>query len=118
MSRPHENWIVATGQAWKLYVALIGFAGALICFTVAIFSLGWEGGRLLGMAGVGVLLGLATFIWFSVTIRCPHCAAKLVWTMVTNRPHSSWMIDLAGLDSCPRCRHPLVASEGRRYGKA
>ena len=39
VSEENSNWIVSTGQAWKLYVAIAGFAGSLLCFTVAFFSL-------------------------------------------------------------------------------
>ena len=93
VSEENSNWIVSTGQAWKLYVAIAGFAGSLLCFTVAFFSLGAGGGRFLGLTAV---------------LRCPHCLAKLVWTMVVSRPHTSWLIDLAALDRCPACGRQLT----------
>lgn len=102
------NWIIATGQAWKLYVALAGFGGTLALFTVALFSLGGGGGRFTAMTACGILLGFATFVWFTAALRCPHCLAKLVWTMVSSRPHSSWLIDLAALERCPACGRTLT----------
>ncbi|TAJ32370.1 MAG: hypothetical protein EPO64_01205 [Nitrospirae bacterium] len=103
MSTNQSNWIVETGQAWKLYVAVAGFTGALLCFTLGIFSLVTGGERFLALVSCGLFLGCATFLWFTAVLRCPHCANKLVWTMVSTRPHSSWVVDLAALESCPAC---------------
>jgi len=98
-----SNWIVATGQIWKLYIALAGFLGALACFTLALYSLTTGGNRFSAFTGSGLFLGAATFLWMTLALRCPHCLVKLVWTMVATRPHSSWLIDLAALDRCPVC---------------
>lgn len=108
MSHPSDNWIIATGQAWKLYVALAGFGGTLTLFTLAFFSLGTSGGRFMAMTACGIFLGFATFVWFIAALRCPHCPAKLVWTMISSRPHNSWLIDLAALERCPACGRTLA----------
>lgn len=107
-NKPHgSNWIMVTGQAWKLYVAVAGFGGTLGYFTLAFFSLGDSGGQFLSMMVCGLFLGCATFVWFIAVLRCPSCMAKLVWTMASSRPHSSWIIDLAALDRCPACNREL-----------
>jgi endogenous inhibitor of DNA gyrase (YacG/DUF329 family) len=103
-----SNWIIATGQAWKLYVALAGFGTTLALFTIAFFSLGDSGGRFMALMACGIFLGFATFTWLTAAVRCPHCQAKLVWTMASTRPHSSWLIDLAALDDCPVCGRNLT----------
>jgi hypothetical protein len=102
------NWILETGQAWKLYVTLAGFGGALACFTLAFFTLASGGGRFGALVTGGFFLGCATFAWLIAALRCPRCGAKLVWLMAASRPHSSWIIDLAGLDRCPVCQAALV----------
>lgn len=107
-----ESWIVRTGQAWKLYVTLGGLGGALLCWTVALFVLGSGGGRFVAWTVSGIALGLATFAWFAAVLRCPHCRAKLVWTMVASRPHSSWVVDLAALERCPACNRTLAGPVG------
>lgn len=112
MSREAANWIIVTGQAWKLYVALAGFIGSLVFMTLALFSLGMGGGRFMALVVAGIFLACTTFTWFSMVLRCPHCTARLVWTMVASRPHSSWMIDLAALDRCPVCDE-LLDQAGR-----
>lgn len=101
------NWIIETGQVWKLYVALTGLIGAVVLFTVAFVSLGATDGQFAAYAASGTVLALATFLWFVAALRCPHCAAKLVWIMVASRPHTSWMIDLAALEQCPVCGRSL-----------
>ncbi len=106
--RDTTSWIVATGQAWKLYVAVAGFTGSLGCFTLGLFSLAAGSGRSVAWIVCGLFLGAATFVWFVVALRCPHCRAKLVWTMVATRPHSTWVIDLAALEECPVCRAALA----------
>ncbi len=106
-----SNWIFASGQGWKLYVALAGFGGGLLCFSAAVLSLSGSSMRVVGLCIiVGSLLCVSTFLWLITVLRCPHCRAKLVWTTAKSRPHSSWMIDLAGLDSCPMCSNSLVQS--------
>lgn len=104
---PSPNWIVATGQIWKLYLALAGFVAALGCFTAGVFFLGVDQNLMARMTGAGVLLAVATLTWLASALRCPHCLAKLVWVMLRTRPHTSWLIDLAGLDRCPVCRRQL-----------
>lgn len=104
---PSANWIVATGQIWKLYLALVGFLGALGCFTAGVFLIGFEQNLMARMTGAGVLLAIATLAWLASALRCPHCLAKLVWVMLKTRPHTSWLIDLAGLETCPVCRRSL-----------
>lgn len=103
-----SNWITATGQIWKLYIALAGFLGTLACFTLALYSLTTGGHRLSVFSRCGLVLGIATFIWMTLALRCPHCHAKLVWTMVATRPHSSWLIDLASLEQCPVCGRTMT----------
>lgn len=108
-SSTNTNWIIATGQAWKLYAATVGFAASLIVLTVACYFLASGAGPFMAVAGMGVLLAVLTFVWFLHVIRCPHCRSNLAWNMIVSRPHSSWVIDLAGLDRCPFCHRSLTA---------
>lgn len=102
-----KNWLVATNQIWKLYVALLGFIATLICFVVGVFSLA-TGTNFYGFLVVcGMILGVATFSWLLSVLRCPSCQTKLVWVMVSTRPHTSWLVDLTNLDSCPACHFLL-----------
>lgn len=104
------NWIAATGQLWKLYLALAGFVASLGCFTAGVYVLGVEEVLMERMTGAGVLIAIVTLVWLATALRCPHCLAKLVWVMLKTRPHTSWLIDLAELESCPVCRRSLFRS--------
>ena len=114
VSRESSNWIMETGQAWKLYVTIAGFGGSLVCFTLAFFTLGLGGGWFASLMAGGFLLASTTFLWFVTALRCPRCRTKLVWLMAGSRPHSSWLIDLAGLDRCPSCQAPLAPAKDVR----
>jgi hypothetical protein len=103
-----SSWILATGQAWKLYVAIAGFVGGMALFSLALFSLLSSGGRFVAFVACGVFLTVATFAWFAVVLRCHQCQAALVWKMIASRPFGSWLIDLAALDRCPVCRALLA----------
>lgn len=110
MDESGANWVVETGQIWKLYVALAGFVAALACFTAAIFSLSAVDASVGRWTGTGVALAAASFGWLVSTLRCPHCRTRLVWTMLKASSLTTWLIDLAGLDVCPVCRRSLHRS--------
>ncbi len=114
MSPRSTTWIIETGQGWKLYVAVGGFGASLGLFTLGLFSLADKGGQFLALVACSLFLGVATFVWLTAALRCPHCLAKLVLTMAATRPHSSWVIDLAALERCPQCRASLTDEKDRR----
>ncbi len=113
MTTESASWIIATQQAWKLYVAIAGFVGGMALFSLALFSLISGGARFVAYVVCGTFLSLATFGWFAAVLRCHHCQAALVWKMIASRPFSSWLIDLAALERCPSCQSRLAAI-GRR----
>ena len=108
MATESSSWIMATGQAWKLYVAIAGLVGGMALFSLALFSLISGGARFAAFVVCGMFLSLATFGWFAAVLRCRHCQAALVWKMLASRPFSSWLIDLAALDRCPVCQAALA----------
>ena len=113
MAADSSSWIIATHQAWKLYVAIAGFVGGMTLFSLALFSLISGGRRFVALVACGAFLSVVTFAWFVAGIRCPHCQAALVWKMILSRPHSSWLIDLAALDRCPSCDTLLAKPTSR-----
>ena len=113
-NRSQSSWLVATNQMWKLYVALLGFGGTLFCFLAGGYLL-VAGARYFGALVVGgTALGMITFVWLLNVLRCPSCQAKLVWTMLSTRSHTSWLVDLAYLESCPSC-HSLLSRLGPHF---
>jgi endogenous inhibitor of DNA gyrase (YacG/DUF329 family) len=108
MAEESSSWIMATGQAWKLYVAIAGLVGGMALFSMALFSLVSGGTRFVAFVACGAFLSLATFAWFAAVVRCHRCHAALVWKMMASRPFSSWLIDLAALERCPACHAVLT----------
>lgn len=101
------SWILEAGQGWKLYLMLAGFVWTFLCLMMAVVTAGGEGREVLWLILCGLLLGIATFAWFSAIRRCPYCQRRLVRAMASTRPHSSWLIDFAGLQSYPACNQPF-----------
>lgn len=105
---------MATGQAWKLYVAIAGLVGGMVLFSLALVSLISGGTRFVAFVVCGALLSLATFVWFAAVLCCHHCQAALVWKMIASRPFNSWLIDLAALERCPACQAVLAKTPQSR----
>ena len=103
-----KGWLEATNQIWKLYMALLGFGMALLCFLGAGFSLLFETNMLGPLMVSGTILVVLTFGWLVETLRCPSCQNKLVWTMISSRSHMSWLVELTNLVTCPSCQVPLA----------
>ncbi len=121
ITRPRQqktspNWLEATNQMWKLYMALLGFGLALICFLGAGFSLLFAGASVFSALLVsGTVFGGGTFAWLLHTLRCPSCRARLVWTMISSRSHMSWLVDLTNLAICPSCRTALIRRPSAKW---
>lgn len=107
-SVPPSNWLIKAKQIWKLYVALLGFTAAFLCFVVAGFRFMTEGHLSGTLVGIGMILGVGTFLWLLQALRCPSCRNQLVWTMIRRQSHMSWLIDLVNLTECPVCRTDLM----------
>ena len=110
-----KGWLEATNQMWKLYMALLGLGGALLCFLGAGLSLLLETNVFRPLMGSGAILGVVTFMWLVKTLRCPSCQNKLVWTMISSRSHMSWLVELANLVNCPSCQVPLSRRPSVRW---
>ncbi len=121
LSRPvpqpsKTSWLETTNQMWKLYIALLGFGGTLLCFLGAGFSLlFWETSLFSPLLIGGTCLGGGTFVWLLHTLRCPSCQARLVWTMISSHSHMSWLVDLVNLVTCPSCQVALTQRPSARW---
>ena len=107
MDMAQSNWLEATGQMWKLYLALFSCVIALLAFPFAVIAL--ITGQMLVMPYwvSGAVLSTVTVLWVVWSLRCPTCERSLAWKMFKTRPHMTWLVDLVGLDRCPYCAHSL-----------
>lgn len=92
-----------TRQTWKLHVANIGVASALVIHAVPRWFLHGIGGRLFAVySGVSALVAAAgVFIYFG-SVRCPDCGAHWVWRAAKQRP-VRWLEWLHEQQVCPVC---------------
>ena len=102
-----SNWLEATGQMWKLYLALLSCGVALIAFPFAVIALITGHGPIMPYLVTGTVLSMVTVLWLMWSLRCRNCQRSLVWNMITTRSHTTWLIDLVHLDACPYCSHAL-----------
>ena len=101
------NWLEATGQMWKLYVAILSCVLALIAFPFAVVALISGQGPMMPYLVTGTVLSLATVLWLMWSLRCLSCHRSLVWNMIRTRSHTTWLVDLVHLEACPYCSHAL-----------
>ncbi|MDT7042453.1 hypothetical protein [Candidatus Nitronereus thalassa] len=113
--KPAANWLEVTHQMWKLYMALLGFGTALLCFLSAGLSLLLGTSLFSPLMVIGLVAGGGTFAWFVQSLRCPSCRTSLVWAMIRTRSHMSWLVDLANLATCPSCQVALTQRPSARW---
>ncbi len=104
---PKSNWLEVTGQMWKLYVALLSCVTALIAFPFAVIA--FIAGHLPVMPYLvtGTVLSVITVLWLMWSLCCPKCERSLVWKMISKCSHTTWLVELVALDTCPHCMHSL-----------
>lgn len=102
-------WIAKTGQLWKIILFLI-LAFADLCFLGMLI---WRVNHrtsastvvpnevVLSLSFVG--LGIITFGWLWLSIRCTDCKASVAGYVLKHIPASSWFTTLLTLTRCPSC---------------
>jgi DNA-directed RNA polymerase subunit RPC12/RpoP len=50
-----------------------------------------------------VLVGLGTFGWIAVAVRCPQCSSYLGLWFMKHRSPLSWFTQFTELEQCPKC---------------
>lgn len=98
----NDSIIKKTGQWWK---ANILFLGAVIGGAAIFIGLANLDERELAMTLVlsGILIGLTSFIFGCVSIRCPNCKALWVWQGVSGKSDKEWLQWLLQQSKCPKC---------------
>jgi len=92
-----------THQTWKLHVANIGVASAIVIHAAARLFFHGKPDRLFAVySGVSALVAAAgLFIHFG-TVRCPVCGAHWVWRAAKQRA-LRWLEWLHEQQVCPVC---------------
>jgi len=54
----------------------------------------------------GALIGLLSFVFACVSIKCPICGSKWFWSAVSGKGDKEWLFWLNSLSSCPKYGEP------------
>ena len=110
MSPDKNAFIKATKQAWKMHLGNF----LMLITTVVIFILAVYGDKInfiknlkaetfAIIVGLGLLIGLLSFIWMCVSIKCPLCKAKLYWYSVSKINVKGSVEWFENFQQCPVC---------------
>ena len=100
-----HTFIKATHQQWKLWLGLwwIPVASlAAIHWSLAGAS-GQSDGLRLAVAVAALVAAGVGYSWTVLTVKCPQCATKLLWTALRDHNLAEWLRWIATLTECPSC---------------
>ena len=104
MTSSSGSLLKRTNQAWKLRIMYGGLvvAGALMVLGQSMSeSLTTE--QVVAITLSGVLVGLASFAFACLGIRCPKCKSRWLWRAVSTEQSGEWLLSLQSQQSCPAC---------------
>jgi uncharacterized membrane-anchored protein len=101
-----DNSIIKkTRQMWKLK---LGFSLTLLGAVALFGGIGILNKPPTAMNAIliigGLVVGLSSFIFLIVAIRCPHCRAPWFWQGISGHSSSNWLAWLISRAECPKCK--------------
>ena len=102
-----KNVISKTRQSWKfttMFVVLVLSGISMAYGQMNIDTLSNE--SFFYFVAGGAFVGLLSFIFACVSIKCPNCGAKWFWSAVSGNGGDKWLFWLKSLSSCPTCGEP------------
>ncbi len=86
-----------------LFVVL---AWMVVLVTKGVYASPGEGmsddALILGALGF-VVIGVGTFAWLALAVRCRSCSAKVAWHLMRRAEHGRWWLELNRMECCPAC---------------
>lgn len=105
-SRVKADWIVRSGQGWKLLV-FIGPALLAIYFLVTPLFQALKAFEFLSRVSFGFLLGGASVVWLLLSIRCRWCNRKPMPRLFRHAPSDKLLEQVFAAERCPYCNNHL-----------
>jgi len=102
-----KNVISKTGQSWKfkaMFVVLVISGVSMVYGKMNIDTLSSE--SFFYFVAGGALIGLLSFVFACVSIKCPICGSKWFWSAVSGKGDKEWLFWLNSLSSCPKYGEP------------
>ena len=104
-----ESWIGRTGQNWKAITFILLAFLSLCLFGLLIWRINHTDTPsvfipdevTLSFSFVG--LGIFTFAWLWLSIRCPDCKKSVPGYILKHSSGGNWFTDLLSLTKCPHC---------------
>lgn len=99
----NESIVKKTRQWWKANILFWGvvIGGAILFLGLANLEVKELAFTLML---VGIFVGIVSFIFGCVSIRCPNCNAPWVWQGVSGKSHNEWIRWLLNQSECPNCK--------------
>lgn len=105
MSLPGDYLLInATDQMWKLQLERRGLYFGFAAMVGPLFipnAPSW----VIFFPMIGLVVGLGTFVFACVGVRCPHCHERWFWRAVRTKGPLKAEAWLTGLHTCPSCGH-------------
>ena len=100
----NNSIIKKTGQWWKTNLS---FGGTVLGGIVMFYGLAnlEKSNFSVVLALVGIAIGLASFIFACMSIKCPNCNEKLAWYAVSKKSPNKWLNWLITQPKCPKCNY-------------
>lgn len=97
---PPDSAVRKSRQGWKISAWVVGtFAGGFLLFVMGVHR------EDMATAISGIALGFGTFLAACLSIRCPRCGARWLWTAMRTQHHVGWWNWLCAQKVCPKCAY-------------
>ena len=93
-----------TGQMWKFWILPVGsLATATIILGAFILLPTPRNGWYLATIVLGLIVGMISFVFPTVFIRCPVCGTRWLWLAVSKKHDTGWFDWLVTQTRCAVC---------------
>lgn len=96
------NWLVRTGQLWKIHVALtllLVSSAVYLYFNFFDVNIGRNGEQ------VSLMALVFSVCWLLFSLRCDRCGRSVVYRMMKRDGLSAFTTKLLSSQVCPCCGH-------------
>lgn len=103
-----KNVIAKTGQSWKLLAVFVVLILSGISMVIGVLNINAAASAELYFYYVSAcaIVGISSFVIACVSIKCPSCGSRWLWSAVNSKASKEWQYWLNSLEVCPECGEP------------